>query len=251
MARKKHHKEHHEEHADETWLVPYSDLLTLMLALFIVLFASAQVDQKKFEQLAASFNSAFTGSPNSVLNNNQSIVDSYTPSGGTIQSPDKAKNASYMRETVQLMEAKKEVDRYIQESKMQGDLQTVMTQDGLMIRIKDNTLFNSGSAELLPKAKSFGKEIAHMLARLPQKVVISGHTDNVPIHTKEFPSNWELSSARAINFMKYILSQANLQPERFSAIGYGQYHPVASNDTAAGRQKNRRVEILIMRSSRM
>ena len=134
---------------------------------------------------------------------------------------------------------------------MTGDLQTVLTEDGLMIRIKDSALFASGSAQLLPDSKRFAGEIAKMLATLPQRVVVSGHTDNVPINTREFPSNWELSSTRAINFMKFLLAEGNLKAERFSAIGYGEYRPIAPNDGSESRQKNRRVEILIMRNNPM
>ncbi|MPM43689.1 hypothetical protein SDC9_90366 [bioreactor metagenome] len=117
-----------------------------------------------------------------------------------------------------------------------------------MIRIKDTALFPSGSAELLPESKRFGAVIAKMLTPLQQQIIISGHTDNIPISTWEFPSNWELSSKRALNFMKYLLAQEKLQPQRFSAIGYGEYRPVMSNDTSEGRAKNRRVEVLIQRT---
>ena len=118
-----------------------------------------------------------------------------------------------------------------------------------MIRIKDTALFPSGSAELLPESRRFAQVMAKMLAPLSQRVVISGHTDNVPINTPKYPSNWELSTARAVNFMKYLLAQdENLKPELFSAIGYGEYQPVADNNTPEGRAQNRRVEIMILRT---
>lgn len=243
MSRKKHHKGHHEEHMDESWLIPYADILTLLLALFIVLFASAQVDQKKFDQLAAALNTAFSGSP-SLFEKNTAVVDNASQAS-------QSREQAYLQETVQLLEIKKEIDRYIQQNNMTGDLQTVLTEDGLMIRIKDSALFASGSAQLLPDSKPFADEIAKMLATLPQRVVVSGHTDNVPINTREFPSNWELSSTRAINFMKFLLAEGNLKAERFSAIGYGEYRPIAPNDGSESRQKNRRVEILIMRNNPM
>lgn len=253
--KKKHHAEHHDEHMDESWLVPYADILTLLLALFIVLFASADANKTKFTQMAQSMSAAFSGSP-SVFDNNTAIspeINSSKPD----QSKDEptkeqaTKEQAHMKETVQLLEVKKEIDKYINKNNLVGDLNTALTEDGLMIRIKDSALFPSGSAELRPESLRFGGEIAKMLATLPQQMVVSGHTDNVPINTREFPTNWELSSKRAINFMKFLLAQEKLKPERFSAIGYGEYRYMATNDNEEGRAKNRRVEVLIMRNYKM
>ncbi|MDF2569270.1 MAG: motB, partial [Sporomusa sp.] len=157
----------------------------------------------------------------------------------------------YMQETAQLIELKKKLDQYIADNGLGGDLSTALTDDGLMIRIKDTALFSSGSAEIRPESQRFGTQIAKLLSPLNQKVTVSGHTDILPINTREFPSNWELSSRRAVNFMKFLMVQeAGLKPERFSATGYGEYRPVASNDTPAGRSVNRRVEVLIQRNYR-
>ena len=245
--RKKHHAEHHEEHMDESWLVPYADILTLLLALFIVLFASADANKTKFNALAQSLSSAFSGSP-SVFDNNRTIVPEVDVSSPDQSKAEAGKEQAHLKETVQLLEVKKVLDQYIQKNNLVGDLNTVLTDDGLMIRIKDSALFTSGSADLRPDSQRFGAEIATMLSALSQQIVISGHTDNEPINTREFPSNWELSSKRSINFMKFLLSQGKLQPERFSAIGYGEYRPRASNNTPEGHSKNRRVEVLIMRN---
>lgn len=253
MARKK-QEAPHEEHADETWLVPYSDLLTLLLALFIVLFAAAQVDAKKFEVLAQSFNAAFNGGP-SVMDK-MSLVGDENPN--TSPSQDKSQDMSQekLREQVQesekLNEIKKKLDEYIGKNGLGGQLQTSLTEEGLVIRIQDTALFESGRADLRPESERWGAAIARMLGTITQPVIISGHTDNVPINTYEFPSNWDLSSKRALNFMKFLLSQedAGLNPARFSAIGYGEYRPIDSNTTDDGRAKNRRVEVLILRQYR-
>ncbi|HWR39389.1 MAG TPA: flagellar motor protein MotB [Patescibacteria group bacterium] len=258
MSRKKHGPPH-EEHADETWLVPYSDLLTLLLALFIVMFAVSQVEQKKFDLMSRSFVQAFSGNTSIFEQMRTSQQPSDAPSN-----PPKLENVpsvmnmmvgdsekAYMQETVQLIQTKKSLDKYIADNGMSGDLQTTLTEEGLVIRIRDTAVFPSGSANLLPGARRFGGELAKMLSTLPQKVAISGHTDTDPINTAEFPSNWELSSRRAVNFMRFLLSQDNrLQPTRFSAIGYGEYQPLASNDSFEGRTQNRRVEILIQRNAR-
>ncbi|MCE5286431.1 MAG: OmpA family protein [Pelosinus sp.] len=250
MARNKHHAEHHEEHADETWLVPYSDILTLLLALFIVLFASSQVDQKKFDQMRQSFSMAFsTGSP-ALLDSMKSVQQSQE-SSTSMNNDQQMKEQAYTQESAQLSEVKRQIDKYIMDNGLVGDLQTILTDEGLMIRIKENALFPSGSAALLPESRRFGTQIAKMLLPLSQKVVVSGHTDNMPINTYEFPSNWDLSAKRAVNFMKLLLAQENLQPERFSAIGYGEYRPLTANDSEESRAKNRRVEIMVVRNYKM
>ncbi|HWR41808.1 flagellar motor protein MotB [Sporomusa sp.] len=255
MSRKK--KEHHEEHADETWLIPYSDLLTLLLALFIVLFASAQVDQKKFDQIAASFNVAFNGSPALLESPKppQPETSQANPPAPQIPAVMTAMNGinekAYMQETAQLIELKKMLDKYIADNGLGGDLSTSLTDDGLMIRIQDTALFPSGSADLRPESRRFGTQIAKLLSPLTQKVTVSGHTDTVPINTRDFPSNWELSSRRAVNFMRFLMSQeTGLRPERFSATGYGEYRPVVGNNTSEGRAMNRRVEVFIQRNYR-
>ena len=248
--RKKQHAEHHEEHTDESWLVPYADILTLLLALFIVLFAGADANKTKFDAMAQSFNAAFSGSP-SVFDNNAAITPESSAPNQDKSKNDGGKEQEHLKETVQLLEVKKAMDKYIQSNNLVGDLSTSLTEDGLMIRIKDTALFLSGSADLRVESQRFGTEIAKMLSPLSQEIIISGHTDNVPINTREFPSNWELSSKRSLNFMKFLLSQGNLKPERFSAIGYGEYRPMTPNNTVEGHATNRRVEVLIMRKYKM
>ena len=143
----------------------------------------------------------------------------------------------------------KQLNQYIEQNHLDEALSTTLTEDGLMIRIKEKALFPSGSAQLVPESQKIGPVIAGLLSSIPERVVISGHTDNVPIASAQFPSNWELSSQRALNFMKYILaSDSRLSPARFSAVGYSEYRPIADNTSEEGRTKNRRVEVLIARS---
>lgn len=120
-----------------------------------------------------------------------------------------------------------------------------------MVRLKEKALFSSGSAVLQGDAEKIVPVIAGVLASLPERVTISGHTDNVPIATAQYPSNWELSSARAVSLMRGVMAvQPSLNPARFSALGYSEYRPIASNDTEEGRAQNRRVEVFIARSMR-
>ena len=246
MARKKHAKPHEEE-ASEAWLLPYSDLMTLLLALFIALFAMSQTDASKMQALAQAFTAAFNmGGPSFF----SGMGPSTSMNSATTQGQDNA-NSAYMQENENLREAQEKIEQYIKENNLQDQVSTELSEEGLMIRLKEKALFASGSAALEGQAEQIVPVIASLLASLPERVTISGHTDNVPISTAQFPSNWELSSARAVSLMRGLMgAQPSLNPARFSALGYSEYRPIASNDTAEGRAQNRRVEVFIARSMR-
>ncbi|GLX71365.1 flagellar motor protein MotB [Paenibacillus glycanilyticus] len=255
MKKRKH--DDHEEHIDESWLIPYADLLTLLLALFIVLYAVSAVDARKFEQMSEAFSAAFnTGA--GVLDN-PSVIKNGTQSQQRIEDQDKTNTNQHentesnlqelmKKEQEDLEKLKKQLDQYIKKNGLSAELDTKLNQSQLMITISDNALFASGSDALKSESKELANNISKMLEPYTgYEIVVSGHTDNQPIRTQSFKSNWDLSSSRAIRFMDVLLQNNHLQPERFSAIGYGEYRPVASNDTIAGRGKNRRVEVSIIR----
>lgn len=256
---RKKRRAHDDEPANETWLIPYSDLLTLLLAMFIVLFASSKTDVNKFEEMMVAFNSVLSGG--SGIFEKSTLV----PVGNSLSTKDRSNEdvtqrrlqtsltrqqmEQFIKETQDLEKLKAQIDKYITENGLTAELKTELNSHQLVLKISDNALFAPASATVKDEAKKLALTIASMLEQYPQyEVVVSGHTDNVPIHTAEFPSNWELSAKRALNFMKILLSDKKLSPERFSAIGYGEYRPVASNDTAEGRAKNRRVEVAIVRA---
>lgn len=246
MARKKHAKPHEEE-AGEAWLLPYSDLMTLLLALFIALFAMSQTDSSKMQALAQAFTAAFNmGGPSFFSGMGPSTAMPNTPTTASDST-----NAAYMQENENLREAQEKIEQYIKENNLQDQVSTELSEEGLMIRLKEKALFASGSAALQGQAEQIVPVIAALLSSLPERVTISGHTDNVPISTAQFPSNWELSSARAVSLMRGLMgAQPALNPARFSALGYSEYRPIASNDTEEGRAQNRRVEVFIARSMR-
>ncbi|MFC2729774.1 MAG: flagellar motor protein MotB [Centipeda sp. (in: firmicutes)] len=246
MARKKRGKPHEEE-LNEAWLLPYSDLMTLLLALFIALFAMSQTDSSKMQALAQAFTAAFNmGGPSFFSGMGPSTAMPNTPTTASDST-----NAAYMQENENLREAQEKIEQYIKENNLQDQVSTELSEEGLMIRLKEKALFASGSAALQGQAEQIVPVIAALLSSLPERVTISGHTDNVPISTAQFPSNWELSSARAVSLMRGLMgAQPALNPARFSALGYSEYRPIASNDTEEGRAQNRRVEVFIARSMR-
>ncbi|KKB40373.1 flagellar motor protein MotB [Bacillus thermotolerans] len=244
MAKRR--KKQDNDHIDESWLLPYSDLLTLLLALFIVLFAASSIDAQKFQVVSQVFNSAFT-----TFEGGSGVMEQpeIVPSTAEMESSMSRSEMAVLEkeEKEELTEIHGKMQDYIQENHLQDKVETVLSGEGLLLRIHDNVLFDSGISEIRKEDEQAAREISRLLEmEVPRAVVISGHTDNVPIKTQEFDSNWELSAMRAVNFMKVVLENKKLDPRLFSAKGYGEYQPIASNETAEGRSKNRRVEILVL-----
>lgn len=236
--RAKKHK--HEEHMDESWLVPYADVLTLLLALFIVLFASSSVDQVKLERMSAVFTQVFDGGTG-FLEQSSPIETPNAESDEVSQ-----QTSAYLKDQQELAEIKDSVDNFIAVNEMEGQFATEMTEEGLLVTIRDSILFGSGEAEIKPEYIPTIQELAAVLVSDPARnIVITGHTDNVPAGPN-YSSNIELSVMRASNFyMVLINSNEQLDSKKISARGYGEDSAIAPNDTAEGRAKNRRVEVLI------
>lgn len=247
MSRRKKEKDDHD--INETWLLPYSDLMTLLLSLFIVLFASSAVDAQKFQSMSKVFSEIFTGGTGIIdyesieQQNGEELADE------TKEKLEKAKKQTQVpiEEQNALSATQERVNQYILEKGLTGQLKTSLTSEGLLVTINDSVLFDSGRADVREEDIAVAKEISDLLVTdPPHNVIISGHTDNVPIRNSNFSSNWELSVMRAVNFMKIILENDQLDPRMFSAKGFGEFQPIASNDTEEGKAKNRRVEVLIL-----
>lgn len=264
-------KKKHEDHVDESWLIPYADVLTLLLALFIVLFAASEVNSQKFQEISDSFNRELQGGTGIL--DQQSAVETFEetsklaepndvdPTEGEATTPpeveeeidNKIEMTAEEIEQLALAEDYKElaaiqdkVKAYIAERNMEDKLEAELTSKGLVLKIKDGVLYRSGSADLSEESQTIAEEIGKLLVTdPPRSIFIEGHTDNIPSTSDRFPSNWELSSARAINFMKILLENNELDPTKFSATGFAEHQPIASNETAEGRAENRRVEVLI------
>ena len=255
MSKKTRHEEH-EEHADESWLLPYSDLMTLLVALFLVMYAMSATDAKKFEEMSQAFSSALNGG-GGVLE-----YRSDAPTSTELDQGKKDKMNSFVasntgtaelsklraKEQEDLEKLKQQFDEYIKNNGLTDSLSTKLNQSQLMITISDNALFASGQAVVKDESRQLAKSISTMLQQFPDyDVLVQGHTDNIPISNSSYSSNWDLSVARSLQFMKILLLNPNLDPVKFSPIGYGEYHPIAENTTAVGRAKNRRVEVSILR----
>lgn len=145
-----------------------------------------------------------------------------------------------------MVNAKEQLDEIMKDQQIQGEVK--MTKEGLTLTLEEKegtTYFDSGKADISDQGKTVLEKVIPVLAGLPNDIVVEGHTDNVPIHTSVFDSNWELSTARATNIVKYLVREKNFSPEKLSAVGYGEYKPLTPNDTPEGRNKNRRVVFFV------
>ncbi|MBS4179226.1 flagellar motor protein MotB [Lederbergia citrea] len=264
MSRRK-RKKRDENHSDESWLLPYADLLTLLLALFIVLFSTSSVDAQKFQQLSQVFNGIFLGGTGPLdyqqpIESDEHSKDQPKKSEEVTEykeAPDEVDDNEAIKESIESildLEDQKEleaiqskINAYIQKNDFHNKFDTSLTTEGLLLTIRDNVLFQSGRAEVRKEDEKTARELAVLLEmEPPRNIIISGHTDNVPIRTAAYQSNWELSVMRAVNFMKILLKDEKLDPKWFSAKGYGEFQPIGNNDTDVGRAQNRRVEVLIL-----
>lgn len=243
MSRKRRTKDNK---VDESWLLPYADMLTLLLALFIVLFAMSEVDVKRFQQLAYIFETEFVGGAG-IVEDGLTIVPEDSPNHDISDDDTKNKEDELIKmELEELKAMQQNIDDYITTNSLTDTLGTKLTGEGLLITVRTDITFDSGSASVRPEAMDIAKEIASFLSTdPPHEIVVSGHADDRPVHNREFASNWELSSMRAIQFMYLLLNDSGIEPRWFSAKGYGEYRPVVPNTSEENRAINRRVEVLI------
>lgn len=260
MSRRK-KAESHPNH--ERWLISYGDFVTLLFALFVVLFASSQVDKRKVGKIALAIQVAFQQlgifeSSNSRMPLSQTEPmpfsdvqmvenETRTTSLSRVVAPTSGQ-PSPVDALWHVARIKTELEKALAPQIKRHEVRMHSTKEGLVISLEEIGFFDSGSAALKPNALPALGKIASILSSEPEDLRIEGHTDNIPIHNAQFASNWELSTARATRVLNLLITRFNISPDRLSAAGYAQYHPVASNDTAAGRAMNRRVDIVVLRN---
>ncbi len=227
IAMRKKRKEVKSHENVERWMVSYADFVTLLFCFFTAMYAISNVDTNKLEKFASSMKTAFNDGEKVK---NFSVIDDVQ-----VLLPTSAETESSIREMLSTI---------IKES--DGSLDVKRDKRGIVIAVADKMLYKSGSAELKEDAVNFLDQLVQPILEYPNPVRIEGHTDNIPIHTKSFPSNWELSASRAINVAKYFVDKHDVDPGRITSIGYAEHKPVASNDSPDGRAKNRRVDIVLL-----
>lgn len=213
-----------------SWLTTYSDMVTLLLAFFVLLFAFSSIDEGKFSSVINAFQN-YLG----VLQQGQSFLESPAPL------PYDYSDLGNQ----QLVELFQQMTDYIEQTGMEG-VELELQERGLIVRFAEQVFFDLGQATLKPNALEILDSLADQLRDLPNPLRVEGHTDDWPIRTSTFPSNWELSVHRATSVVRYLIEEEGFDPQMLSVAGYAEYRPIRPNDTVQNRALNRRVDIVIL-----
>jgi chemotaxis protein MotB len=255
VARKRKQEEEHENM--ERWLVSYADFITLLFAFFVTMYAISRVDEQKLGSAVESLQRAL-GSlipvtisqrdpgafPSKLTPPSISVVTQEAEEAPSTEQGEFAKLAQELKAEVEGAKGELDAARAAQLSQ----IKFLVDKRGMVIRVPESFFFDSGQASLRPEVIPIINVLGKSLAKIPNYIRVEGHTDSVPIRTPQFPSNWELSTARATTIVRYLLTHFRFNPQRLSATGYAEFHPVAPNTTAEGRLQIRRVDMVILSS---
>ncbi len=233
MAVKKQKKKENKGGAPE-YMTTWGDMCTLLLCFFVMLLAMSTISPAKFMVAASSFQNAFSG----VLESFPTVMihkDILIPRlGGNEQNKRMA------------VDAKRRIQKVVKQENLEDGIKVKVTDTGIAINVADPVGFPVGKASIRPEFIDVLYKISNVINDMPEaEIRVEGHTDNTPINTAAFPSNWELSSSRALNVVKFLANRAGIDPSRLSAVGYGEFRPLVANDSPSNRQKNRRIEIYV------
>ena len=244
--------DHEEEHGgDERWLLSYADFITLLLALFMVLFALSTIDRNKFAEFRTGLVSAFDSSANAspTVPGGTGLLDesSLVKAAGTSKQLKEVKPGPVSDNNAGTARAAVKIRVALKAKGLSGDVAIQETSRGLVIRLlTDKVFFDSGSAELAAQGASVIDTVGNALKTLPNQIAVEGHTDNRPISSAQYPTNWELSSNRADTVLRRLTEHAGVDPAHLQATGYADTRPLVPNDNDADRARNRRVEIIVL-----
>lgn len=228
----------------DRWLVSYADFITLLFAFFVVLYAFAKADRNKQADVSEAIDGAFRSM--GIFSSEPTKKNAVSPSAvmnEDLRSPERVRD--------DLEHMRRELEEKLSSQVAHHSVSIAMGRDGLIISLREAGFFDSGSAIPHPATLQTLRQIAGSVGQTPYDVRVEGHTDNVPIHNGEFDSNWELSSARATRIARMMLALHAVSAERLSAAGYAEFHPADSNDTAEGRARNRRVDLIVLPRTRI
>lgn len=228
------------------WIVTYGDLMSLLLTFFILLYSMSTIDAIKFKNITQYLQLALTGegTPDILDGGAEDIAlpiddDPFSE----VELPEDDFMDPVPAETLQMFS---KVSNYVKEKGMDAEVSVMMKKSGVTVEVKDAILFEPASAQLKESGIAVLDDLEGLLNDFDNAIVVEGHTDNVPLNTTLYPSNWELSTARAVAVLRYLNEVKKVEPTRLSARGYGEYAPIAPNDSAENKRKNRRVNLLIV-----
>jgi chemotaxis protein MotB len=243
VARRRRRRTEDSGGGDQYWLTTYADMITLLFCFFVLLFAFSSIDVQKFQAIMSSFQGAI-----GILDHGRSIQQSRVLQDVTLDSESHpAIVPPTIQEIRQLQAILGDLEALAGRDNIAQSMTTSMEERGIVIRFADRVLFDLGRAEIKPEGERILISLGEWFSTIPNHIRIEGHTDNLPINTPRFPSNWELSTARATNVLRFLLENTSISPAQFSVAGYGEYRPIADNDSEEGRRANRRVDIVLLR----
>ena len=244
MSRRRRRTEESSGGGSPEWMTTYGDMVTLLLCFFVLLFSFSEIDARKFKSMIASFQ----GSLGILDSDGINIV----PTDDSTLPTTEGMNEEQIKELLDFQGLQDALEEFLMEKDLEDDILISMDSKGLIMRFQDNVLFDSGRADIKEEAKEILIEIVEFLDHPDFRnkyIRVEGHTDSDPLKKNaRYETNWELSTARASNVVRFFIEEMNLDPKRFSASGYSKYHPIAENDTPENKRKNRRVDIVILRS---
>lgn len=232
MSRRKKKQQQQDESA--SWIVTFSDLMTLLLTFFILLFSMSSISNEKFQQAAYSLSTSLMGGGTGILD-------------GVIVPPDTVRTEVNPKKLdPELMEMYERVKLFIEENSLEEQVSLSADTKGIYVNMDNAILFGVESSSISREGQKLLDSLAKMINQMDNRIIIEGYTDNIPTVYGQYETNWELSSSRAVAVLRYLNEEQNVDPYRLSAIGYGAYRPLVPNDTSENRSKNRRVNIVVV-----
>ncbi|AIF43177.1 flagellar motor protein MotS [Virgibacillus sp. SK37] len=234
------------------WMVTYSDMVTLILVFFILLFSMSQIDLVKFDAISESFRNRmiFDFNPSPVPMENPTQSSSVKETGkesNEFEVPvELEEEQEEISETQSLNGLMDEIEKYLDKNELNNVISANRTERGVVLVLQEKILFDSGEAKIIDGGKPFLNKIGSLLNKMPNQVKVEGHTDSRPISNYRYPSNWELSGARASSVIRYLIDKNKFDESRFSSVGYADTRPLVPNTSSDNWKKNRRVEIVVL-----
>ncbi|GKU23581.1 OmpA family protein [Clostridium folliculivorans] len=220
-----------EQVKNDQWLIPFSSTTLVLLILFILLYSFSTMDEQSLSSIPTSLQGILTGQGAKVKAQSTVTVEN---------------TASDLEKKANINEIYEKSKKFIEDNKLGASVELKQDDRGVILQLRDSVLFESGKADLIPNSKNLLDKLGSLIKTVPNNIIVEGHTDNVPINTYRFQSNWDLSASRAVNVVKFFIDQENVNAARFTAAGFGEYKPIVDNSTAENRAKNRRINILIV-----
>ena len=231
------------------WMTTFSDMMTLLLTFFILLYSISSVDAVKFKNISASLQSVLMGEKNSSILEEEGTVEDIPldePKFDESEAPDEVVPEEQLRVDKETLDMYEKVEEYVTEKGLLADVTVSLNENGVFVNIKEAILFEPGRASLIAGGQELLDSLEDLFLQFENKIVVEGHTDDVPMSSAMYPSNWELSSGRAIQVVRYLSEVKSIPNSRLSAVAYGEYRPMVPNDSAENRALNRRVNLLII-----